>query len=148
MQLLVSDIRAQHTLEESAALDPRILHGESRDQIRFNWPVNVDVQAQMTDTNIVVTGRVATQGQFVCARCLVEFKAPVRGNFQDLFSLDQERIDLTELIRESVWVDVPLRGLCKEGCLGLCPNCGENKNTTTCDCKIKIQDQRWNALKE
>jgi uncharacterized protein len=146
MQLLVSDIRAAHCLEESAELEPRFLLGESRDQVKFNRPVKVDVEAQMTENDIVVTGTVTTQASYTCARCLTDFEAPIKGNFQEAFPLDLEKIDLTELIRESVWVDVPLRGLCKEGCRGLCPTCGVNMNTTPCSCEKKGADSRWAAL--
>jgi uncharacterized protein len=147
MELLVSDIRAAHCLSESAKLDPQFLHGESRDQVKFTRPVNVDVEAQMTENDIVVTGNVSTQAGFTCARCLTEYEAPVKGNFQEAFPLDLEKIDLSELIRESVWIDVPLRGLCKESCKGLCPTCGANKNITDCRCSNKGEETRWEALR-
>jgi uncharacterized protein len=147
MRLLVSEIRAQHTLDESAELDSKIL-GSSDNQVRFTSPVKVDVQAQMTHENIVVLGKVSTQVQMTCGRCLTEYKSDLKGNFQDIFSFDQETIDLTELIREAVLVDVPLRGLCKEGCLGLCSVCGANKNTNPCKCKEKSDDPRLGALSQ
>ncbi len=148
MQLLVSDIRAAHVLEESTDLDPRFLSGETRDHVKFNRPVHVDVEAQMTENDIVVTGKITTQASYVCARCLAEFEAPIKGSFQEAFPLDLEKIDLTELIRESVWVDVPLRGLCQENCKGICPGCGVNRNITACKCAVKQDDARWAGLQQ
>jgi uncharacterized protein len=147
MELLVADIRAAHCLEESAQLDPRFLLVESRDQVKFKHPVSVDVEAQMTENDIVVTADISTKASYTCARCLTDFDAPVKGTFQEAFPLDLEKIDITELIRESVWVDIPLRAICKESCKGLCAGCGVNKNTTACKCGTQGEDARWEALR-
>jgi len=55
---------------------------------------------------------------------------------------------LEDAIREQVLLSVPLKVLCRENCLGLCPVCGKNRNTEPCGCAQPIQDPRWSALKE
>jgi uncharacterized protein len=47
---------------------------------------------------------------------------------------DKDRIDLGEIVREQILLEVPLRRLCREDCKGLCPSCGVNRNTEACDC--------------
>ncbi len=42
--------------------------------------------------------------------------------------------DLTELIRQSVLVAVPIKTLCAEDCKGLCPHCAKNLNDGPCNC--------------
>jgi uncharacterized protein len=147
MRILVSNIRAVHVLQEQVELNPQVLLGEPPDFVRFDQPVNVSVQAQMTTTNIVVTGHASTQAVFNCARCLTDFTTAIKGNFQDVFSLDHESIDLSEMIRETVLVDIPLRGICKESCRGLCSHCGANLNADACACQ-QGGDERWAALQQ
>jgi uncharacterized protein len=48
---------------------------------------------------------------------------------------DKDRIDLGEIVREQILLEVPLRRLCREDCRGLCPSCGVNRNTEACDCQ-------------
>ena len=48
---------------------------------------------------------------------------------------DKDRIDLGEIVREQILLEVPLRRLCREDCRGLCPSCGVNRNTEPCDCQ-------------
>jgi uncharacterized protein len=61
---------------------------------------------------------------------------------------DGERIDLDEIIREEILLNLPTRQVCRETCAGLCPTCGANRNRETCSCEQKEIDPRWNALKE
>jgi uncharacterized protein len=48
---------------------------------------------------------------------------------------DKDRIDLGEIVREQILLEVPLRRLCREDCRGLCPSCGVNRNTEACECQ-------------
>ena len=61
---------------------------------------------------------------------------------------DGERIDLDELTREQILLNLPARQLCQENCAGLCEKCGTNKNINHCSCETEEIDPRWNALKE
>ena len=35
-----------------------------------------------------------------------------------------------------------------ERCLGLCPQCGKNRNREDCQCLTVMSDERWGALKD
>lgn len=61
---------------------------------------------------------------------------------------DGDRIDVDEIVREQILLDLPARQLCSENCQGLCLNCGANKNLNACSCETKQVDSRWTALKE
>jgi uncharacterized protein len=52
----------------------------------------------------------------------------------DLFPFDGERIDLEPLFREQFVLAIPYAPLCAETCKGLCPQCGVDRNTTSCAC--------------
>jgi len=47
------------------------------------------------------------------------------------------KIDLAIGIREAIIMSLPIVPLCKDGCLGLCPVCGQNINKTKCGCKLE-----------
>lgn len=50
-----------------------------------------------------------------------------------------DHLDLGEAVREQLFLGLPLRRVCSEACRGLCPTCGVNRNTGTCDCPPEEQ---------
>jgi uncharacterized protein len=58
-----------------------------------------------------------------------------------------ETIDLGELVREQLYLALPMKPLCADSCRGLCPQCGTNLNRGTCDCRSEWQDPRFEQLK-
>ena len=74
-----------------------------------------------------------------CSRCLEEFKFGLNKKMVLNYAADNAspEIDLDPDIREEIMLDYPLKPLCKAECKGLCPKCGKNFNTETCDCKTK-----------
>ena len=59
-----------------------------------------------------------------------------------------ESIDLGDLIREQLLVELPMAPLCHEDCAGLCFSCGANLNQGSCGCVHDTIDLRWQALKD
>lgn len=59
----------------------------------------------------------------------------------------EEVLDTTRILHEQLQLNVPMRTLCKEDCLGLCPTCGRNRNESTCDCEASPADPRWEVLR-
>ena len=45
-----------------------------------------------------------------------------------------EYIDLSDEVRESLLLEVPMTVLCSEDCKGLCPHCGADLNLGECNC--------------
>ena len=43
-------------------------------------------------------------------------------------------LDLSDVIRQYALTDEPIKPLCDEGCLGLCPECGTSLNEEDCKC--------------
>ncbi len=58
-----------------------------------------------------------------------------------------ERIDLAQMVLEQIVLALPMKPLCQEDCRGLCPECGVNRNTTSCACVLEETDPRWATLK-
>ena len=53
---------------------------------------------------------------------------------------------LEDVLREQVLLSLPVRTLCKPDCKGLCPRCGQNRNSQDCSCEEGLSDPRWEAL--
>ena len=58
-----------------------------------------------------------------------------------------DQVDLNELMREQFYLALPMKPLCVDSCRGLCPQCGTNLNTGTCDCAPVWEDPRLAPLK-
>ena len=60
----------------------------------------------------------------------------------DVLSFEDGTIDLSPELRDEIMLAVPVSVLCREDCMGLCPVCGGNRNTTPCDCAEKQQQSQ------
>ena len=59
---------------------------------------------------------------------------------------DHDQIDLNALLETETTLGLPMKPLCSEGCRGLCPTCGANRNAAPCAC-APAADPRWSPLK-
>lgn len=57
-------------------------------------------------------------------------------------------VDLNDILREHILLSLPMQRLCREDCKGICPACGQNRNTMDCQCEARPADDRWRALKD
>ena len=64
-----------------------------------------------------------------------------------LDALPGKTIDLSEIAREQILLDLPQQFFCRPDCRGLCAKCGTNWNLQSCDCEETEIDPRWAALK-
>ena len=106
--------------------------------------------------DVVVTATVRAPWSGSCRRCLGvavgEVTASVREVYEptsdgeETYALDGSRVDLAPLVRDAVLLGLPPAPLCDEGCLGLCPVCGANRNEDRCSCDASPPDPRWAAL--
>ena len=56
-------------------------------------------------------------------------------------------LDLKEAVREELILAIDPFVVCDPECKGLCPKCGVNRNTDSCDCTTDEPDPRWDALR-
>ncbi len=65
----------------------------------------------------------------------------------DMGFYEGDGVELNDVLREFVLLSLPMQRLCSEGCKGICPVCGQNRNQQQCQCKTTAVDDRWAALK-
>jgi uncharacterized protein len=116
-----------------------------------------DGELESIPQGIVASGTVTSSWIGVCRRCAIavggEISAFVRERFmegvgpddEEAYVLDGDFLDLRPLIRDAVVLELPLAPLCKEDCLGLCVQCGADRNLDPCDCEAPA-DPRWATL--
>ena len=72
---------------------------------------------------------------------------PIDRQDTDIGFYEGHGLELADVVREQVMLWLPMRGLCREDCKGICPTCGVNRNREKCDCVQSFVDSRWDALK-
>lgn len=146
-------------LDVDSPLDPGEFQVEGGDGFALEAGGRVACRVEKGDDETVhVKGRLTARLGLDCGRCLEAFSLPVEHGL-DLFYLphqpgeeteDEEeiterdlvvayhregRLDLGEMVREQLLLTLPMKRLCREDCLGLCPTCGVNRNETPCHCE-------------
>ena len=113
-------------------------------------------------------GRFAGKFQVPCARCVEPVEVPLSAEFDLIFRpagadsdapersitapeteigyYQKDGLWLEDVLREQVLLSLPVKTLCKPDCKGLCPRCGENRNSQACRCEEGPNDPRWEAL--
>ena len=127
---------------------------------RFDPSASVDVNLRLESLTdgIVVDGELRAPWADSCRRCLADASGEVVAGVHELyqhvltdpdaFEIVGEQIDLVPMVRENLLLDAPVAPLCRPDCAGLCPTCGVDRNTTTCDCVAPVGDPRWDALSQ
>lgn len=145
----------------------------ARDEVAGVGPVTIDAHAEKGDTEgtYKVGGSVQFTADFECARCLEPYPiantsafhltfAPRPGAIEeneeievapdelDVEFYSERSIPLKQLAAEQIQLSIPMKPLCEESCLGLCAQCGANRNRETCSCQSSVVDERWGALQD
>ncbi len=117
-----------------------------------------------TNRGILVKGKMNACVKVICSRCLKPIDCEVNFNFEEealpvsseglcpadrynsLIIDETHTIDLSEAIRQYVWLTVPAKPLCRLDCAGICPTCGKDLNKSRCQCPSNAVDPRWSKL--
>ena len=118
----------------------------------------VDVEVQAVNDGIVVVGTVRAPWAGECRRCLKAAGGEVSAEVHEIYERDpvegetrklrDATVDLTDLARDAVLLELPIAPLCEDDCAGLCPTCGVDRNETACECAATETDPRWAALSD
>lgn len=127
------------------------------------YPDGVHVNARITHIahGVHMHGTLSGIERETCARCLESFDRPTRIAIEETFSEDaraeddfwaevaplvDRSIDLLDLVSQLLEVDEPLAAICSDGCRGICPSCGVNRNVVACACEAHTVDERLAGL--
>jgi uncharacterized protein len=126
-------------------------------EVPSDQPVHAHLHLERVSDGIVARGEIDARWQGLCSRCLQPVAGATAVHVDELFEeaavegetyrLDHDVVDLEPLVRDVLMLELPLAPLCDAECRGLCPNCGTDRNTSTCDCELASADPRWAGLR-
>jgi uncharacterized protein len=133
--------------------------------------ISADFEIQRLGNELQVAGTVQATVGLQCSRCLASFSYRVDGTVEGAFGppakvaegehqhelaedeLEVEPLtgggaDLRGVIAEQIYLNLPLKPLCREDCPGICPHCGRPGAADGCGCPPAAGDPRWEALRK
>lgn len=145
-----------------------------RPEVENVGPVAIEAKADRGDLpgEYIVDGTARFTADLACSRCAEPYPFANTSTFHVRFRprpeasaendeveiTDSEELDvefysersipLRDLALEQVQLAIPMKPLCEENCLGLCPTCGANLMRENCSCAGSLTDERWGALKD
>jgi uncharacterized metal-binding protein YceD (DUF177 family) len=159
--------------EVDEPLDPGQAHLEGEDSFALRGGRFRGLLERGDDDSVHVRGHLTACLGLQCGRCLEPFDLEVDQPL-DLFylphregqGLEEEEdvalrdrdmviayyrndlLDLGEMVREQLFLGLPMRRVCRDTCKGLCPACGVNRNSVACLCPPDEGDLRLAPLKK
>ena len=144
-----------------------------REDVKGPGSVRIEANVQKGDVaaEYVADGTATFTADLECSRCVEQYpfantstfhvrfqpRPQVSAEGEEIEITDKEELDvefysertipLRDLALEQVQLTIPMKPLCEESCLGLCPQCGANRSREECSCETSIVDERWGALK-
>lgn len=146
----------------------------ARDEVASVGTATIEANARQGELEgeYIADGSVSFTADLTCSRCAEGYPFAQRSPFHVRFRprpeaseeneeveiTDKEELDvefysepsipLRDLALEQIQLSIPMKPLCDENCLGLCPTCGVNRTRERCSCETSIVDDRWGALKD
>jgi len=127
--------------------------------------VALDLRLESVSEGVYVSGPVTVELAGECSRCLEPITDSLRVTLGELFAypdsvteettdedeiprIIEETVDVEQLVRDAVVLELPLAPLCTPDCAGLCPECGGRRADLGPDHGHETLDPRWSALRE
>ena len=141
---------------------PKTFFQDDSDLFDLSGPVTTIIHLEKSGERIFINGKFDARIHVNCSRCLELFDYFMKTNFicefqpyskwtsksdkielsaeeLDIVWYNNNKIDLTEQVRQNIILSIPMQPLCSIQCKGLCYQCGENLNITTCQCVQSVQ---------
>jgi uncharacterized protein len=145
---------ARRSLHLEAAVDDLLLSG-----VRVGEPLVLDLVLERVPEGIVVRGTVQARWEGECSTCLRELAADVDVSVSELFEpmpvdgetypLEGHELDLDQLLRDAVLLDLPLVPTCAAVGLAECRPADIVVDTDHSDPSDDVPtDPRWSVLSE
>jgi len=139
------------------------------DDLQVVGALSGHARMRRTNQGLLIDGWVDLTLELSCMRCLKSFEQPMHATFaeqfyptvdvltglptpafdeDEIFPIDDHhQVDLSEAVRQTVLIALPMAPICQQDCKGLCSQCGHDLNSGPCDCQPET-DVRWGALEQ
>ncbi|OGQ58083.1 MAG: hypothetical protein A3J24_06975 [Deltaproteobacteria bacterium RIFCSPLOWO2_02_FULL_53_8] len=157
MKIRINDI-TEAGMSLDLAEDGKVIEGLAGDLgFVFKTPVQAHLDFTRFGAEIQLAGSMKAGIELVCSRCLQPFDHEIESDFHIFYTLGAEperekeltsadidvnyitgdELDTSEILLAQLTLDVPVKPLCKEACLGLCLRCGADLNLGPCSCPVE-----------
>ena len=156
LRALDVSVGGARALDVRTTIEPLALGGQTYVCEPTDPELRFDAVRPLSGWHLRIRGDVDLVGP--CWRCLedarmavaidaTEIDDPSAGD-PELVSafIDRDQLDLALWARDAVAEAMPAAIVCRDDCAGLCPGCGTDLNTASCDCTTTTTDHRWAAL--
>ena len=141
-----------------------------REDVWLDTPIEVQLAVKNGGDRLILEGDISLRLRMTCGRCLSEFTQDACYPLEEqiLFSsytgqqnssrdiadeedrslpvLEGDTVDVTQMVSDTLLSFIPMKPLCREDCMGLCPICGSDFNQGMCSCADQDTDPRLAAL--
>lgn len=128
--------------------------------VGLDSPLSARLKIYLAGEKIVVDGFLSVRLLLRCDRCLETYSKDLTTDFRIYLSMvpfngeaevellendlnldfiDDNFLDLDQIIKEQLILNLPMKTLCTKDCKGLCPICGCNLNTGSCSCQSRYE---------
>lgn len=139
----------------------------------LDGPLRVEVRIKRTGDKFILDGNLKGGVLVRCDRCLEPYHADLdsdlhlylqtkppaekEGGDTEVELLDEDmeveyiqrdELNLDEIVREQVFLSLPMKNICREGCKGLCSVCGVNLNQAECGCGKETGHPAFQKLRD
>ncbi len=117
----------------------------------------------------VLDGRLQGTLRLSCDRCLDPYRFEMQSTFRLFLAMPApqkteeeielsgedvmtdfivgEEVDVDAIVREQIYLSLPMKSVCSPKCAGLCPKCGANLNKGPCGCQLETVPSAFDKLK-
>jgi uncharacterized protein len=136
----------------------------------FFYPAHVQMMINRTGKEVLISGEIDADVELQCSRCLKDFrllmniavdvvynpiedlkgeeKHELKHDEMDMGFYSGDELDLSDLVKEQIILNIPMKPLCNELCKGICLKCGADLNEGNCGCSKREIDPRLEILKK
>ncbi|MFH2138969.1 MAG: DUF177 domain-containing protein [Candidatus Omnitrophota bacterium] len=134
MKISVHEIPAQGELHNEIKTGQEL--ELQREDIEFIKPVEIAANVSIEHNNVIIYIKVKSRIRVTCNRCLKETEREIKKEIDMIRPVTEGAvIDLTQIVRDEIILDYPVKVLCSPDCKGLCAQCGRNLNDGNCRCE-------------
>ena len=138
--------------------------------VRIAGDIQVRGQLRKSTAKVDIGGNLHALVEIECTRCLIPVERELDITFEvdfvskemfpeskethletgdlDTDVIEGNELDLKQIAREQILLNIPETVLCRDDCKGICPTCGKDLNEGQCQCAEDEIDPRWAALKD
>lgn len=167
MQINLSELFTREGKEKTYTQDIEMKQFQAPDgvyEVVEKEPVVLTIR-HLGDRKLEMSGTAKLSLMIPCDRCLT----PVKNDFSldieaslDMNQSEEERakaldeqpyvsgyyLDVDQLVRNELLLNLPMKVLCDENCKGICNRCGANLNYESCNCESSSPDPRMSVIQD